>query len=115
MADEQQAQTAAESLGEKERAALGLAPPRAVIRVFGGPDPAKEETLAEVHLGVADEKRGIAAKRADRETIFWLPWERHESIPTSAEAFRERFVPAAEAPPEGEEAPQPAEEAPAAP
>ena len=110
------ARIAAESLGEKERAALGLAPPRAVIRVFGGPDPAKEETLAEVQLGAGDEKRGIAAKRPDRETIFWLPWERHESIPTSVEAFRERFVPAAEEAPAPEgAAPLPLEDAPPAP
>lgn len=108
------AKIAAESLGEKERAGLGLAPPRAVIRVFGGPDPAKEETLAEVQLGIGDEKRGIAAKRSDRETIFWLPWERNESIPTSVEAFRERFVPAMEAPAEGA-APLPLDDAPPAP
>jgi hypothetical protein len=110
------AKIAAETLGEKERAALGLAPPRALIRVFGGPDPAKDEALAEVHLGVGDEKRGIAAKRADRETIFWLPWERHESIPTSLEAFRERFVAAADAPAApADAAPAPIEEPPPAP
>lgn len=83
---------AAESLGEKERAAMGLAPPRVVARVLGGPAEDAEAPLAEVHLGVLDAKRGIAAKRPDRDTIFWLPAERAEQIPTSAEAFRERFL-----------------------
>jgi hypothetical protein len=99
------AKIAAESLGPKERTGLGLDPPRAAIRVFGGADPAKEVTLAEIQLGIADPKRGIAAKRADRETVFWLPYERSDSIPTSAEAFREKFVapPAAAEPPPSEE------------
>jgi hypothetical protein len=94
---------AAESLGEQERAALGLSPPRVVARVLGGPEEGAEAVLAEVHLGVLDAKRGIAAKRPDRDTIFWLPAERAEQIPTSAEAFRERFL----APPP-EPAPDPA-------
>jgi hypothetical protein len=109
------AKIAAESAGPKERAALGLDPPRVVLRVFGGADPAKEETLAEVQLGMADESRGIAAKRPDRETIFWLPYERSDSLPTSAEAFREKFVaPAAEPTPEPDAVP-PSADAPVAP
>lgn len=87
---------AAESLGPKQHAELGLDPPRVVIRVLGGREDRAEGTLAEVQLGVADPKRGIAAKRADRETIFWLPFERSESLPTSAAAFRERFLAPAE-------------------
>jgi uncharacterized protein DUF4340 len=103
---------AAESLGAAERAALGLDPPRVVARVFGGPEAASDGLLAEVHLGIADAARGIAAKRPDRDTIYWLPFERGEQIPTSPEALRERFLAAApeaaaEAPPGAPEAEAP--------
>jgi hypothetical protein len=83
---------AAESMGERERAGLGLEPPRVVVRVFGGPDAASDAPLAEVLLGVARKESGIAAKRPDRETIYWLPYERSEQIPVSAEALRSQFV-----------------------
>jgi len=101
----------AESLGEKESAALGLDPPRAVVRVFGGPEEGADALLAELHLGNLDAKRGIAAKRSDRATAFWLPAERAEQIPVSAEALRERFL----APPPEPEAAAPVEEGAAAP
>lgn len=94
----------AESLGDKESAALGLAPPRAVMRVFGGPEPDADELLAEVQLGVLDERRGIAARRPDRATAFWLPAERAEQIPISADALRERFLAPAPEPTQAPEA-----------
>ena len=81
-----------------------------MARVFGGPEAGSDELLAEVQLGITDAARGIAAKRPDRETIYWLPVERGEQIPTSPEALRERFLatsPAAKepaAPAEGGEA-----------
>jgi hypothetical protein len=106
------AKIAAESLGAAERAALGLEPPRVVARVFGGPDAGSDALLAEVQLGVADAARGIAAKRPDRETVYWLPFERSEQIPTSPEALRESFLvppPAPEQAPAAEEAPAPAD------
>ncbi len=107
---------AAESMGERERAGLGLAPPRAVVRVFGGPEPGSDAPLAEVHLGVARPESGIAAKRPDRETVYWLPFERGEQIPVSAEALRERFVAPAETPAPAAPAEAPPEvEAPAPP
>jgi hypothetical protein len=94
---------AAESMGERERAALGLEPPRVVIRVFGGPEAGSDAPLAEVQLGVARAESGIAAKRPDRDTVYWLPYERGEQIPLSAEALRQQFVeaPAAAPAPEG--------------
>jgi hypothetical protein len=102
----------AESLGEPESAAFGLAPPRAVLRVFGGPEPTSDELLGEVHLGTLDEKRGIAARRPDRATAFWLPAERAQQIPISADALRERFLAPAPEPaaaPDPAPAPAPAE------
>jgi hypothetical protein len=101
------ARIAAESLGAAERTALGLDPPRVVVRVLGGAEEGSDGLLAELQLGVSDAARGIAAKRPDRETIYWLPFERGEQIPTSAEALRERFL----APPPGAEAPAPADAA----
>jgi hypothetical protein len=104
---------AAESMGERERASLGLEPPRAVIRVFGGPEPGSDAPLAEVRLGVARPESGIAAKRPDRDTIYWLPYERGEQIPVSAEALRKQFVeaPAAAQAPEGAAPTAPAQDA----
>jgi len=78
-----------------------------VVRVLGGAEEGSNDVLAELQLGVADAARGIAAKRPDRETVYWLPFERGEQIPTSAEALRERFL----APAPGAEAPEPADAA----
>ena len=86
------------------------APPSASIRraswcaSSAGAEAGSDALLAEVQLGVADAARGIAAKRPDRETIYWLPFERGEQIPTSPEALRERFL----APPPGAGAAAPA-------
>jgi len=87
---------AAESMGAAERAKLGLEPPRVVLRVFGGPEEGADAPLAEVQLGVVDPARGIAARRPDRETVYWLAPERADEIPTSLEALRTRFAKAPE-------------------
>jgi hypothetical protein len=102
---------AAESMGPAERAKLGLEPPRAVLRAFGGPEEGDDAPLAEVHLGVEDPQRGIAARRPDRETVYWLASERAAELPTSLEALRARFA----AKPAAEEGAPAAEPAPAAP
>ena len=81
---------AAETLGPKELTGLGLAPPRVVLRVAGSGAPG--EPLAEVQLGVADAERGIAARRADAETVYWLDYDLAEHLPLSLEAFRNRFA-----------------------
>jgi hypothetical protein len=106
---------AAEKADEKQLAGLGLAPPRALVRVLGeaaeGQQPAP---LAEVQLGRLDAKQGIAARRTGSETVYWLDPQLAEHLPVSLDAFRNRFV-SAEPPPEVAvpEAPAEAEPAPA--
>lgn len=100
---------AAEAMGPAERAKLGLEPPRAVLRAFGGPEEGAGDLLAEVHLGVVDAGRGIAARRHDRDTVYWVAKERADDLPLSLEALRSRFL---AAPPEAP--PAPAAEAPGA-
>lgn len=91
----------AESADDERAAAFGLAPPRALFRVYGGPEPDSDELLAEVQLGELDAKRGIPARRPDRPTVFAIPAERAEQLPVSAEALQERFL---QPPPEPEAA-----------
>ena len=83
---------AAESMGAAERAKLGLEPPRALLRVFGGPEEGADAPLAEVQLGALDAKRGIAARRSDREIVYFVAAERAEELPVSLEALRARFL-----------------------
>lgn len=102
------AQVAAESMGAKELAAVGLSPPHVLARVFGADPEGKETTLAEVELGGVDKQRGIAARRAGRDTVYWLAADRASEIPTSLAALKASFVappgppPPAAAPGEGE-------------
>jgi hypothetical protein len=103
------ASVAAESMGAAERARLGLEPPRALLRVFGGPEEGADAPLAEVHLGALDAKRGIPARRPDREIVYFVAGERAEELPVSLEALRARFLAKA---PEPTEAPAPAAEVP---
>jgi hypothetical protein len=101
LADLDGADVAAEKADEKQLAELGLAPPRALLRVLGeaaeGQEPA---LLAEVQLGRLDPKQGIAARRAGAETVYWLDPQLAEHLPVGLDAFRNRFV-SAEPPPEG--------------
>ena len=94
----------AESMGERELAALGLAPPVAIVRVWGEPgkEGAEAPKVAEIHLGKPDAERGIPARVPEREIVYALDGALAEHVPVSLEAFRERFV--------GEEAkPEPAQ------
>jgi hypothetical protein len=83
----------ADALGDSERAALGLAPPRATLVVRGKPNEghASGPVLAEVLLGDLDVERGIPAMRAGEPTVYWLRAGASEQIPVSAKAFRESF------------------------
>ena len=80
----------ADWLGEAERAALGLEPARATLRVFGVGEPA--EVLAEVRLGRFDAEQGIVAMAGGRDEVFQLDADVAEKLPTSRQAFEERFA-----------------------
>jgi hypothetical protein len=84
----------AESMGESELAALGLAPPAAVVRVWAEPEQegAEAPKVAEIHLGRPDAERGIPARVPERDTVYLLDGALAEHVPVSLEAFRERFV-----------------------
>ena len=80
---------AAEKLGGKELARLGLDPPRVRVRVFAKEG---EEPLADLLLGELQAGRGIPARRPDRPTVFWAPESLAEAVPVSLEAYRNRFA-----------------------
>jgi hypothetical protein len=84
----------ADEMGERERAQLGLAPPRAILRVFGDrPEGGGEAPkLVEVWLGEVDAKRGLFAQSPDVTTVYALDAALAEHLPVSLEAFRNRFV-----------------------
>lgn len=91
----------AEWLGEEERRALGLAPERVALRVFGAPAsgdgaPAEAPLLADVLLGELDGERRFAAMARGRDTLFRLPARAADDLPLSRADFEARFV----APPE---------------
>lgn len=100
------AEIAAEEVGPDELAGLGLAPPRATLRVYGrAPEGGgTAPLLADVQLGVQSGDR-VIARRGDRATIFRMDAAKAEHLPVGLEAFRNRFV-SREAP---EEAPPPAD------
>jgi hypothetical protein len=86
--------------------------------VAEGELPPVAPVLAEVHFGEVTSD-GVVARRAGRDTIYRVGIDIVETIPTSLEAFRNRFQPppAAEAPPappaeEGVDWIDPAEESP---
>lgn len=83
---------AAESMGPAERAKLGLEPPRAVLRVFGGAEAGSDAPLAEVQLGSVDATRGIPARRPDRELVYFVAGERAAELPVTLDALRADFV-----------------------
>jgi hypothetical protein len=108
----------ADALGDAERAALGLAPPRATLRVLGKPVEGHPEgpVLAEVLLGDLDPERGIPAMRGGEPTVYWLRAAASEQIPIGLAAWRESFQAKEAPPPEaaGAEAETPAPPAPEA-
>lgn len=85
----------ADTLGPDERAAVGLNPPAAILRVFGGPEDS-EKRLAEVRLGHVDSERGIPALGDRSEVVYLLSYDEAEFVPVSLEAFRNRFLSKAE-------------------
>lgn len=86
------AEIAAESLGEAERAAFGLAPAHARFRVFGAGEGTAVPVLADISLGVLRAGSGIAAQRGDRSTIYWVEEARGAALPQNAAQFRESFA-----------------------
>jgi hypothetical protein len=83
---------AAESLGERELAALGLAPPRARVVVYGAGEGDAAKLLADVRLGVLRSGDGLAAQRADRTAVYWIDESRAAALPQSAAQFREELA-----------------------
>jgi hypothetical protein len=83
----------ADALGEAERAALGLAPPRATLIVRGKPNEGHADgpVLAEVLLGDLDPEHGIPAMRGGEPTVYWLRAGATEQLPISLAAWRESF------------------------
>ncbi|HVH20721.1 MAG TPA: DUF4340 domain-containing protein [Myxococcota bacterium] len=79
----------------------GLAPPNAVITVFGarpegdtageGESPAPLPVLAEVQLGDVEGSEWIAARAAGDPTLYRLAYPVAERVPVSLDAFRNRF------------------------
>lgn len=93
---------AADAMGPDELAGVGLAPPRATLRVFGKPAAGGGEAplLADLLFGIAKGGR-IYAKVPDRTTVYALSDALAEHVPMSLEAYRNHFV----APPEAANAP----------
>ena len=84
---------AADAVGEAEAAQLGLAPPRAVIRVYGAaPEEGEAPLLSDLRIGVAEPARGIAAQRAGDPVVYWLEFRQAEHLPVNLEALHNRFV-----------------------
>lgn len=111
----------------------GLAPPNAVITVFGarpegekageGESPPPLPVLAEVQVGDIEGSEWIAARAAGDPTLYKLAHGFAEQVPVSLDAFRNRFraeekpaAPPAEEPPkapeESEDFPAPGAESP---
>ncbi len=87
--------------------AEGLSPPAVEIRVLGvKPAAADAPVLADVSLGTSG-PAGIAAKSAKSDALYRIAPELAEHLPTSLDAWREKFL-AKEAPP-APEPPAPAE------
>src|SRR5262245_825668 len=119
----------ADALGDAERAGLGLAPPRATLRVLGKPNEGHADgpVLAEVLLGDANPEHGIPAMRGGEPAVYWLRAGASEQLPVGLDAWHQSFetkeaskpAPAAEAggaeTPAAAAAPPAAEPAPEAP
>jgi hypothetical protein len=92
-------EVAADTMGDAERAGLGLAPPRATLRVLGKPNEGHADgpVLAELRLGTPAADGRIPAQRGEEPVVYWLAASAQEGLPVSLAAFREKFV-AQEAP-----------------
>lgn len=97
------ADIAADPAAEADATRLGLAPPAAVIRVFGAKTAQDEPRLAEIELG-ATGAEGTFARPGGGGVIYRLGPELAEHLPTSLAAWRERFV--VPPPPAGAGAPE---------
>jgi len=85
----------ADAMGPEELAAMGLAPPRLILRAYearAGAEGGDAMPVAEVHLGHADPERGIIARSADRDTVYRIAPALSEQIPVDQEAFLTRFL-----------------------
>jgi hypothetical protein len=111
-------QIVADSMEEPKLRKLGLAPPNAVVTVFGkrpeGEKTAEGESalpvLGEVQFGNVEGSEWIAARAAGDPTVYRLAYSLAEQLPVSLDAFRNRFRaeepparPAQEAKPEPDE------------
>jgi hypothetical protein len=111
-------EVAADAMGDAERAALGLAPPRATLIVRGKANEGHADgpVLADVRLGLPQEGGRIPAQRGGEPTVYWVVPTVAEALPTGLAAWREAFA-AKEQAAKPEEAPSdeaPAETAPPA-
>jgi hypothetical protein len=89
----------AESVGDAERGALGLAPPRVHARVTGEGG----EVLADVSFGVAEPGRGWLAMRADSPIVYSVDATVAERLPLDGADFDARFVGEGDPPESAEE------------
>ncbi len=86
---------AAESAESADLEALGLAPPRVVVRVRGAGE-GEAVALADLELGTAEPGAGIVARVAGGDVVYRLDYDLAEHVPISAEALRNRFLSAEE-------------------
>jgi hypothetical protein len=75
---------------------MGLDPARVTLHVYGGPEAGEAPRLAELRLGVVRGTGGVVAQTGENPTLFELDPGLAEHLPVSLEAFRNRFVAAAE-------------------
>lgn len=96
---------AADAMGDAERAALGLAPPRARFVVRGKPNEGHADgaVLADVQLGVPRDDGRIPAQRGAEPAVYWVAASVREALPVNLSAWREGFV--AKEEPKTEDAP----------
>jgi hypothetical protein len=82
---------AADAMGEDELHGMGLSPPMVILRAFADVEGEEDSLLAEIFLGESDPDRGIAARRAGDDVVYWLDFDLAEHLPISREAFVNRF------------------------
>jgi hypothetical protein len=96
----------AEAMGDRELAAMGLAPPQVRLNALaaapeGGGEP---EVLASVELGRFDPERGILARVTGSPIVYRLDYALAEHLPVGLDALRNRFLSKEEAADAGEDA-----------